>query len=56
MPGYPVLPIIAGGLSVYFVVMLPKTTKIMVIIWMIIGLLIYLIYGLSHSKLQKKGV
>ena len=56
MPGYPVLPIIAGGLSVYFVVMLPKTTKIMVIIWMIIGLLIYLIYGLSHSKLQKKRV
>lgn len=53
MPGYPVLPIIAGILSVYFVIMLPKTTKIMVSIWMLLGLLIYLIYGLRHSKLQQ---
>ena len=54
MPGYPVLPILAGLLSVYFVIMLPKTTKIMVSIWMIVGLLIYIIYGIRHSKLQNQ--
>ena len=53
MPGYPILPIISGALSVYFVIMLPKTTKIMVSIWMVLGILIYLIYGLRHSRLQQ---
>ena len=53
MPGYPILPIISGALSVYFVIMLPKTTKIMVSVWMVLGILIYLIYGLRHSRLQQ---
>ncbi len=52
MPLYPVLPIISGLLSVYFIIMLPVETKIMVTIWIIIGLIIYFTFGLKHSKLQ----
>lgn len=52
MPFYPVLPIIAGLLSVYFIIMLPKLTKIMVSIWILLGLLVYFAFGLRHSKLQ----
>ena len=52
MPLYPVLPIIAGLLSVYFIWMLPNTTKIMVGIWLIVGIIVYATYGIKHSKLQ----
>ncbi|CCI82467.1 APC family permease [Lactobacillus hominis] len=54
MPLYPVLPILSGLLSIYFIVMLPTNTKIMVSIWIIIGLLVYSFYGIKHSKLQQK--
>ena len=52
IPLYPVLPIIAGLLSVYFIWMLPNTTKIMVGIWLIVGIIVYATYGIKHSKLQ----
>ncbi|KRL19301.1 amino acid permease [Lactobacillus amylolyticus] len=58
MPLYPCLPILAGLLSVYFIIMLPKETKIMVSLWIVVGLVIYFTFGLKHSKLQngeKKG-
>lgn len=53
MPLYPVLPVISGLLSVYFIWMLPKMTKIMVGIWLIAGIVVYVTYGVKHSKLQK---
>ncbi len=52
MPFYPVLPVIAGLLSVYFIWMLPNTTKIMVGIWLVVGIIVYATYGIKHSKLQ----
>lgn len=55
MPGYPVLPILAGLVSLYFLWMLPNSTKVMVVIWIALGLLIYFGYGMKHSKLQKKS-
>ena len=54
MPLYPVLPVLAGLASLYFLIMLPKLSKITVVIWLIIGVIVYLTYGLKHSKLQKK--
>lgn len=54
MSFYPVLPIISGLLSVYFIWMLPKMTKIMVGIWLIAGIVVYVTYGVRHSKLQKQ--
>lgn len=55
MPLYPILPIISGLLSVYFIVMLPNLTKISVSIWLIIGMVFYFIYGLRHSRLQNQA-
>ena len=54
IPWYPVLPIIAGLLSIYFIIMLPNTTKVMVSIWIVVGLIIYAIFGFRHSKLQNE--
>ncbi|WP_413628274.1 amino acid permease [Fructilactobacillus vespulae] len=55
MPLYPVLPVIATLMSIYFIVMLPDLTKISVGIWLVIGLITYFTYGLHHSKLQKRA-
>ncbi|GAA6237199.1 APC family permease [Apilactobacillus micheneri] len=52
MPLYPFLPIVAGVFSIYFILMLPNVTKISVGIWIIIGFIVYFIYGVHHSKLQ----
>ncbi|KRL02126.1 APC family permease [Liquorilactobacillus capillatus] len=52
MPLYPYLPILAGLLSIYFIVMLPSITKISVGIWLVLGLIVYFCYGIRHSKLQ----
>ncbi len=54
MPWYPFLPILAGCASLYFILMLPTMTKISVGSWLLLGLLIYLTYGIHHSKLQKR--
>lgn len=54
MPLYPFLPILAGLFSVYFIIMLPRMTKIMVSLWIILGLIIYFAFGWRHSRLQKE--
>ncbi|MDF7637456.1 amino acid permease [Leuconostocaceae bacterium ESL0958] len=54
MPWYPVLPVLAGVLSLVFLFMLPNVTKISVSVWLLIGLIFYFAYGLRHSKLQAK--
>jgi APA family basic amino acid/polyamine antiporter len=53
MPLYPVLPIIAGLFSLYFIIMLPASTKVMVGCWLLVGLIIYFAYGQFHSHLQQ---
>jgi len=52
MPLYPFLPILAGLSSIYFIVMLPNITKISVGLWLVLGVAIYFVYGIRHSKLQ----
>lgn len=54
MPLFPYLPILAGFMSIYFIIMLPDSTKISVGIWLVVGLVIYFVYGIKHSKLQKR--
>lgn len=54
MPWYPVLPIFAGLASIYFLFMLPTISKISVGLWITIGIIVYFVYGLKHSKLQNK--
>lgn len=56
MPLYPVLPILSGLFSVYFIVMLPSLTKMSVSLWLILGVIFYFAYGIRHSKLQQSNV
>jgi basic amino acid/polyamine antiporter, APA family len=50
VPLVPILSIIICGLMMYW---LPTDTWLRLIIWMAIGLLIYFLYGKSHSKLAR---
>lgn len=55
MPWYPVLPVVAGLASMYFLLMLPAISKISVGVWIAIGVLVYFTYGIRHSKLQNNS-
>ena len=52
VPVVPILSIIICGLMMYW---LPTDTWLRLIIWMAIGLLIYFLYGKSHSRLAKEN-
>ncbi|EHN58303.1 MAG: amino acid permease [Oenococcus sp.] len=53
VPGYPIIPIIGGITSFFFITQLRSQTLLMFAIWTVIGLIIYYGYGLHHSKLQQ---
>jgi basic amino acid/polyamine antiporter, APA family len=40
--------------SVYLMYGLPRDTQLRLVIWMAIGLVIYFLYGMHHSKLGKR--
>jgi basic amino acid/polyamine antiporter, APA family len=52
-PGVPWVPIIAMGANLYMMVNLNADAWIRLVLWLIVGLLIYLFYGRSHSKLAQ---
>ncbi|GBG94259.1 amino acid permease [Ligilactobacillus salitolerans] len=54
MPWYPVMPALAflGALAVFMG--LDKQAKIYSLVWFIIGILIYVFYGMQHSDLTKQ--
>ena len=49
---FPIFPIIGCLLIIYLVTTLPGETWIRFVGWLILGLLIYVFYGRSHSRLQ----
>ena len=51
-PWVPVLPIITSMACVYLMSALPMVTWIRFIIWLLIGIVIYFVYGRHHSVLQ----
>jgi len=53
-PWVPVLPIISALACVYLMSALPLVTWIRFIIWLLIGIVIYFMYGRYHSILQKE--
>ena len=53
VPGVPVVPIIGALLCVYLMTKLPGETWARFGIWMIVGLVIYFLYGRKHSRLQR---
>src|SRR6185312_8879835 len=50
-PGVPVVPILAMLTSFYLMLNLPAATWIRFVVWMIIGIAIYFLYGARHSRL-----
>ena len=53
VPWVPVVPIIAAVFCLILMLMLPLITWIRFVVWLIIGLIIYFGYGMSHSVLGK---
>ena len=53
VPFVPVFPLIGAALCVYLMIDLPGTTWVRFVIWMGLGLLIYVLYGMRHSRLRR---
>ncbi|MGR3741133.1 amino acid permease [Companilactobacillus sp. DQM5] len=53
-PGYPVVPLISFILCIYLMLNLQSFTWIAFGIWLLIGILIYIIYGYKNSILHNK--
>ncbi len=54
-PYVPFVPLIGIGFCVFLMVQLPLITWVRFIYWLIIGLMIYFLYGAAHSKLNPEG-
>ncbi|MDR0951129.1 MAG: amino acid permease [Candidatus Ancillula sp.] len=52
VPLSPILPIISGLVCLWLAINLAVTTWIIFVLWLILGLFIYLFYGYSHSNLN----
>jgi APA family basic amino acid/polyamine antiporter len=50
-PWVPVVPILAMLTSFYLMLNLPAATWIRFVVWMVIGLAVYFLYGARHSRL-----
>jgi basic amino acid/polyamine antiporter, APA family len=54
-PLVPLVPILGIVTCVFMMSFLPGDTWIRLIVWMVLGLVIYFAYGRSHSVLQRTG-
>lgn len=52
-PGVPVVPTLAVLFSLFLMFKLPMVTWIRFVVWLVIGLVIYFLYGAKHSALNK---
>jgi len=50
-PGAPIVPLLGMGFSLLLMAGLPRDTWLRLVIWMVIGLVIYALYGRHHSRL-----
>ncbi|QNK03126.1 amino acid permease [Dyella telluris] len=54
-PLVPLVPLIGIAFSIWLLAELPLITWKVFLIWVSIGLVIYFLYGMHHSKLEKQG-
>lgn len=52
VPGYPVLPILSGLICIFMICHLSSEVYLMAGIWLILGTIIYFVYGYHHSQLD----
>ncbi|MBW4039331.1 MAG: amino acid permease [Acidobacteria bacterium] len=52
-PLVPLVPILGILSALYLIWTLPALTKIVVVVWLLVGLIIYFTYSLKHSTVQK---
>jgi APA family basic amino acid/polyamine antiporter len=52
-PWVPAVPILGIISALYLILQLPVLTKVVVVSWLVVGLLIYFTYSVKHSKVQK---
>jgi APA family basic amino acid/polyamine antiporter len=55
VPMVPLTPLISVAACIYLMVYLPRITWIRFGIWLLVGLVIYGVYGWSHSRLRKRA-
>jgi APA family basic amino acid/polyamine antiporter len=55
VPFSPVFPLIGIAFAIYLMADLPLATWIRFLVWLAVGLLIYVFYGYSHSRLRTEG-
>jgi APA family basic amino acid/polyamine antiporter len=54
VPWVPFTPMISIVACLYLMIQLPKITWIRFALWLVLGLLIYFLYGIRHSRLRKQ--
>ena len=54
-PWVPVVPVLGFAMVLLLMAFLPKGTWIRLLVWMVLGLIVYATYGHTHSRLHGKG-
>ena len=55
VPWVPITPLISIAACIYLMIQLPRLTWIRFGIWLLIGFVIYFLYGMRHSRLRQKA-
>jgi APA family basic amino acid/polyamine antiporter len=53
VPFSPVFPLIGAGLAIFLMKYLSRATWERFVIWLVLGLIVYFLYGIRHSKLRQ---
>jgi APA family basic amino acid/polyamine antiporter len=52
MPWVPLLPLLSAAVSLTLMLGLPRATWERLILWMVLGIVVYVVYGRKHSRLR----